>query len=258
MKSACSSARNKSSSIRRRLIPRISAPNAPPDGMTSIAACGFATTWVSACMVPPLDVGPVALLTCAATHHSTVSARPHAWPCRWQRKTPPKRGPRFTTMVSVPNGHSARYVSRACLVAHPASTQSQRMGQLVESRQGLPGNPYLLCRDVGALSHGLPGEISCERFVNAALHYSAALASSVRNKRPDKAFFPRRYPLVREQTAHDQFPLDGLTYCVSACGAVAMELGARRIPPILRKGAAVPRCSQASKRRHQLGGGGSR
>lgn len=176
----------------------------------------------------------------------------------WQRKTPPERGPRFTTMVSVVNSNSACNVSRACPVAHPASTQSQGMGQLVESRQGLPDNPDLLRRDVGALSHGLPGEVSCERFVNTALHDSAALASSVRNKRSDKAFFPRRYPLVREQTAHDQFPLACLTDCVSACGAVAMELGVRRTPTILRKGAALPRCSQASTCRHQLGGGGFR
>lgn len=81
------------------------------------------------------------------------------------------------------------------------------MGKLVETGRGLSDNPDLLRSDVGALSHGLPGDVPCERIVNAALHDSAALTSAVRNKRPDKGLFPGCYPPVREQTAHDQFPL---------------------------------------------------
>jgi hypothetical protein len=81
------------------------------------------------------------------------------------------------------------------------------MGQLVESGRGSPDDSDLLCSDVAALSHRLPRQIPRKGIVDAALHDSAALASPVWNKRPHEAFFPRCYPLVREQTAHDHFPL---------------------------------------------------
>ena len=124
---------------------------------------------------------------------------------------------------------SACRVNRACPVPGPASAQPQRMGQLVESGRRPSDNPDLLRSDVGALSHGLPGKVSGERIVDAALHDAAALAPSVRNKRPAIGFFPRRYPLMREQTAHDEFPLDGLK---SSVGASSVVTGPWRWPVI--------------------------
>ena len=77
------------------------------------------------------------------------------------------------------------------------------MGELVKSGRGLPDDADLLRGNVRALSHGFPGKVSGQGIIGAALHHSAALASPVRHVGPDKTFFPGRYPLMREQTAHD-------------------------------------------------------
>ena len=125
-------------------------------------------------------------------------------------------------------------------IAHPASTQSQCMGQLVEPGSGLPHDLGLLRPDELAPSYCLPSNVLVYRIVNTALHRPAPCALPVSKNRLSVSQHRRNVscPLMCEYAPHGcpprAYQRNYMGQATPTVGAFACplppEIGGRKCP----------------------------
>lgn len=114
------------------------------------------------------------------------------------------------TCWQLTSGHCGLF-SRSPLITHPASTQPQCMGQLIEPRRRFPDKLNLLRCNVGALSYCLPSNVPPGGIVDTALHHPAPLTCSVRKNRSNVRCLSN--PPMCDQTVPHQYPLNASMQC---------------------------------------------